>query len=602
MLKKNIHKMLSFLVMASFLFSIGAFLLNPEPIMNNGEDLTSETVLYADFLGMVEEDNVSEVTIDLDSSIFVFKLKDNEEKIYITDNPKKETFKEFLLLNKIKVTDITNSSLNKGIKESKNSVIGGLVSFLVNLLIIVVIFFVIGGFLSKGLFKNRIVQEVDYQKSTKIPDVTFEDVQGCTELKRDIQNIISFLKNPSKYTNMGARMPKGIVLYGPPGTGKTLTAKAIAGTAGVPFFSVSGSDFIEMYVGVGAKRVRELYSQAKKNSPCIVFIDEIDAVGGLRGVNNNSERDQTINALLHELDGFNGSEGIITICATNRLELLDPALIRPGRFDKHVAVPLPEKDDRLAILKIHAKNKKFAEDVDLSEIASMTVGFSGADLEALLNESAFIAVSNSNELITNEDLDRAFFKQVMKGDKKENQSSRDRKELELVAYHEAGHALATKLLTDEEVPKVTIISSTSGAGGVTFRTPRDSHLYSKSYLKNLIKVLYAGRGAEYIFLKNNEDITVGASNDIKQASNLIKEYITTYGLNDNIGMLNLSVFSSGNELNQKIIEEASCMAKELYDETINLLKENKDKLELIATNLFEKETLNNYELDELLSK
>ena len=233
-----------------------------------------------------------------------------------------------------------------------------------------------------------------------------------------MQFIINYLKNPKEYTEMGARMPRGIVLYGSPGTGKTLTAKAIAGTAGVPFFSASGSDFIELYVGVGAKRVRELYEKARKSAPCIVFIDEIDSIGGERGLTSNSERDQTINALLNELDGFNGTEGVITIAATNRLELLDSALTRPGRFDKHIAVPLPEREDRLEILKVHAKNKKLAEDIKLKDIAAMTVGFSGAALESLLNEAAFNAVNAKRQFITKEDIDAAFWKLLMKGTKR----------------------------------------------------------------------------------------------------------------------------------------------------------------------------------------
>jgi cell division protease FtsH len=430
---------------------------------------------------------------------------------------------------------------------------------------------------------------------TERPNVTFNDVSGCKELKKSVQNDIECLKNPKLLQEMGARMPKGMVLYGPPGTGKTLIAKAIAGTAGVPFISASGSDFIEMYVGVGAKRVRDLYAKAREKAPCIVFIDEIDAVGGKRGTPNNNERDQTINALLTELDGFSGSEGILTICATNRLDMLDPALIRPGRFDKQLAVPLPDKSDRLAILKKHASNKKLSEDISLELLSEKTMGFSGADLEGLLNESALIAISLDHKYITKEDVENAFFRIVMKGDKKEN--TRSEFENKLVAYHEAGHALATKLLTDDDVPSVTIIGSTSGAGGVTFRSPQEKVVHSKKYLRNLVKVMYAGRAAEQLLLENDDEITTGASNDIKQATRLIKDYLGTYGMGEN-GMLAMDEFEN---TDRDILKEASKMAKTLYQETVDLLTENSLLLSKIADALIEKESIDGDELDDIIN-
>lgn len=427
------------------------------------------------------------------------------------------------------------------------------------------------------------------------PTVTFDDVSGCDELKAAVQNDIDCLKNPALLKDMGARMPKGMVLYGPPGTGKTLIAKAIAGTAGVPFISASGSDFIEMYVGVGAQRIRSLYKEARAKAPCIVFIDEIDAIGGKRGMAQNSERDQTINALLTELDGFAGSEGILTICATNRLDMLDSALIRPGRFDKQLAVPLPDRAGRFAILTKHARNKRLAEDVDLTRLAEKTVDFSGAELEALLNESALIAISRKSKFITNDDIEEAFFRMLMKGNKRKG--IRNEEENRLVAYHEAGHALATKLLTEDEIASVTIVGSTSGAGGVTIRTPKETVVQSKKYLRNLIKVMYAGRAAEYILLQDDDEITTGASADIEQATNLIKNYIGTYGMGEN-GMLALRAFEN---TDKEILKEAATMANTLYQETIDLLHKNSDKLDAIANELIVNESIEGDMIDAIIS-
>lgn len=429
-----------------------------------------------------------------------------------------------------------------------------------------------------------------------VPKVKFSDVEGVEGLKNDVMRVVDSLKHPEKYTAMGARPTKGIILYGPPGTGKTLLAKAIAGEAGVPFFSAVGSDFVEKYVGVGASRVRDLYKKARKNAPCIVFIDEVDAVAAKRGDENNSEADQTINALLSELDGFTSSSGIVTICATNRLDLLDNAFKRAGRFDLKLAVGLPDKKGRLKILEIHGKNKKFAEEIDLRHIAGKTVGFSGAELESLLNEAALIAVDKQHESIMNEDIDDAFFKIIMQGNKLPREEANEMNKL--VAWHEAGHTLATKLLTDDEVTSVTIVGSTSGAGGVTIRNPKETGLHSKKYLRNLIKVMYAGRAAEEIYLRDTDKITTGASQDIQQATGIIKQYLGLYGMGD-IGMIDLTQF--GHDL-KDIREEASGMAKELYDETVMFLKTNRKKLRALAVALIEKETLNEDEIDKIIKE
>jgi len=425
--------------------------------------------------------------------------------------------------------------------------------------------------------------------------VTFNEVQGIDELKPDLFRLVDSLKHPAKYKKLGARPTKGLILYGPPGTGKTLIAKAISGEAEVPFFSASGSDFVEKYVGVGASRIRDLFSKARKASPCIVFIDELDAIGGNRGETNNSERDQTINALLTELDGFTASEGILTICATNRLDILDAALTRPGRFDLKIAVNLPDKQARYQILKLHSAGKKLAEEVKIDALAKKTNGFSGAELENLLNEAALIAATNDKEWITNVDIEDAFFKIIMNGHKKERVENDEY--ARLVAYHESGHTLATKLLTNDGVPTVTIIQSTSGAGGVTFRAPEDVPLKSKKYLRNLVKVMYAGRAAEEVMLESCEDITTGASEDIKQATEIIKQYIAIFGMGSK-GMIDLTQLTNQFDM----IEEASGMATELYKETLEFLTINRSRLDRLASELLDKETLDEAEIDNLIGE
>lgn len=429
-----------------------------------------------------------------------------------------------------------------------------------------------------------------------VPSVKFSDVEGVEELKSDVFRIVDCLKNPEKYSDIGARIPKGVILYGPPGTGKTLLAKAIAGEAGVPFISVVGSDFVEKYVGVGASRVRDIYKKARRSAPCIVFIDEVDAVAGQRGVGDNTERDQTINALLAELDGFKASDTVVTICATNRLDMLDSAFKRAGRFDLKLAVGLPDKKGRRNILDIHTKNKRLSEEVDLDALANKTTGFSGAELEALMNESALVAVAKGKLVIDNSDIDDAYFKIVMQGNKKKRESISDVNRV--VAWHEAGHTLATKLLTDDTVSSVTIVGSSSGAGGVTFRQPKeDNILHSKKYLESLVKVMYAGRAAEEIYFNDKESITTGASQDIKQATSIIKEYLSLYGMGD-MGMLDLGQFRNDY---QDVISEAVKMSKRLYEETLVLLKNNRDLLENLSNELLMRETLEEREIDAIIN-
>lgn len=442
--------------------------------------------------------------------------------------------------------------------------------------------------------KQESASNEESKESVIIPkNITFDDVQGIDELKPDLYRLVDCLKNPEKYKDMGARMPKGVIFYGPPGTGKTLTAKALAGEAGVPFFSICGSDFVEKYVGVGASRVRALYKSARKSAPCIVFIDEIDAIGGERGESNNGEKDQTINALLAELDGFKSTDNVLTICATNRLDILDPALLRAGRFDLKLAIGLPDKEGREKILKLHAKNKKLDETVDIKELAGKTVGFSGAELENLLNESALIAASSDKKVIDKDSIEDAFFKILLGGNKK------PRKEIDddaiLTAWHEAGHTVVSKLLTKDSVPTVTIIQSTSGTGGVTFRSPDEKNLPSKKYLRNTIKISYGGRAAEELYLGSSDDITTGASADIRSATATIKAYIGSYGMG-NKGLLDIKQLTNQYD----IVEEATELSNKLYNETIDLLREHYDVLKVMAERLLEKETLYESEIDEIM--
>ena len=536
-------------------------------------------VSFAEFMEMAEAKQIKTVEIGLGYAE-KFTFIDNEGNWYKTDNPKSIDFKRELLDYGIQVKEVEQSAW---------------ATIIVSVLQYAML---IGVFL--WMYKRLLPKTDNTDVVKEVPNITFDDVAGATELKNDLKYIIDYLKDSSHYKRIGAKMPKGIVLYGPPGTGKTLTAKAVAGTAGVPFFSVSGSDFIEMYVGLGAKRVRQLFKKAREAAPCIVFIDEIDAVGGSRNAAaSHAEANQTINALLNELDGFNGSEGILVIAATNRLEDLDPALVRPGRFDKQLAVPLPEKDDRRAILSVHAKNKQFADDVNWDEIAATTVGFSGAAIASMLNEAAFIAASQKRDKICMADIDRAIYKLLMKGDQKEDQSSRSKRDLEICAYHESGHVIATKLYTNDRIPKVTIISSTSGAGGVTFRTPEETGLVSKSYLEGIVKMMYAGRAAEQIYFGNTDMITTGASSDIKQATEIIKNYIGVYGMSDEYGLINIAAFNNVNQ--EELIRKAAEIAKTLYEAVYNDISNNKELLDTFAKALLERESLSEAEIETIFN-
>jgi cell division protease FtsH len=442
--------------------------------------------------------------------------------------------------------------------------------------------------------------------------ITFADVAGLDEEKEELSEIVDFLKNPAKFVKLGARIPKGVLLVGPPGTGKTYLSKSVSGEAGVPFFSISGSDFVEMFVGVGASRVRDLFDQAKKNAPCIIFIDEIDAVGRRRGAGlggGNDEREQTLNQLLVEMDGFSGNEGIIIIAATNRPDILDPALMRPGRFDRQVHVGLPDVKAREAILKIHVRKKPLAEDVDLEIVAKRTPGFTPADLENAMNEAALLAARQNQTVITMDIIEEAITKVIAGPEKRSKVISENEKKL--TAYHEAGHAVVAKLSsTKDPVHMITIIPR-GGAGGFTMYLPEEDKSYrSKSDMEEYIVRLLGGRVAEKLAL---DDISTGASNDIERATKIARAMVTTYGMSDELGPMSYGTSEDevflGRDFNKirnysedvaaKIDNEMRRIIDNAYNKTEKLLSENIEKLHSVAQALLEKETISGKEFEVL---
>lgn len=456
--------------------------------------------------------------------------------------------------------------------------------------------------------KSRARMVVDEKKK-----VTFDDVAGADEAKEELQEVVEFLKNPRKFNELGARIPKGVLLYGPPGTGKTLLARAVAGEAGVPFFSISGSDFVEMFVGVGASRVRDLFDQAKKNAPCIVFIDEIDAVGRQRGAGlggGHDEREQTLNQLLVEMDGFSPNEGIIIIAATNRPDILDPALLRPGRFDRQIVVDVPDIKGREEILKVHVRGKPLAPDVDLKVLARRTPGFTGADLANMVNEAALLAARRGKKVITMKEMEDAIERVIAGPEKKSKVISE--KEKKLVAYHEAGHALVSTLIPEADpLHKVSIIPR-GRAGGYTLLLPKEDRYYmTKSHLMNEITILLGGRVAEELVLK---DVSTGAQNDLERATSIARKMVMEYGMSEELGPMTLGHRSDTPFLGRELTrdrnyseEVAYAIDKEVrhiidtaYERAKELLQQNMDKLHLIAKTLMEKETLEAEEFKRLI--
>jgi len=537
---------------------------------------------YPSFLDAVEKGRVSKVTLYEDKGTFDAYLENDPETGYTVPNPMTEDFVEFLLVNNVSVS-------------YKNGNISGIFGILI---VTIVGFGIIYYTRGTGSAKNLITDA--NKKDSEKEKITLDSVAGNVEAKAMVEDVIGFIKNPSQYTSLGARMPKGLLFYGPPGTGKTLLAKAIAGEADVPFYAMSGSDFVQMYVGVGASRIRSLFNKAKKHEKAVIFIDEIDAIGKKRARNSsasNDERDQTLNALLTEMSGFNDNQGIVVIGATNRLDTLDEALLRPGRFDRQIEIGLPDVNSRKRILELHAKNKPMSDDVDLDNLAKSTVGFSGAMLENLLNEAAIIAANEKKSYITYEHIDKAFYT-VLAGAPKTDVSYISERERKITAYHEAGHALATKLLLPENyISKVTIIPSVKGAGGFNLSIPKDAMYQSQRQILANIKILYAGRAAEELIF-GPEEITTGASNDIQKASSLIADYTDKFGMDPEIGLFSTRIFHDIPDA--ELIEKCRTIANSLYKETKQLLSENIQALEKITTELLQKETLNGDDIDNLL--
>lgn len=566
-------KTLPFTIPALIFFAILGY-ANSEP---------PKEVPYKSFQTQVSDGKVESALLDKINGEVLYETKNG--KMYKTSHPEYDDFKKDLLENDVDVKNASSSNL-----------LSNIISIAQLLFFGFLIYFV---WTQLKVMRPQMGGKASGQVLKK-PTVKFSDVAGYAEVKDEVQNLVSFLKEPKKYHERGARMPKGMILYGDPGTGKTLIAKAIAGEAGVPFYSANGSDFIEKFVGVGAQRVRQLFEEAKKNAPCIVFIDEIDAIGAQRGNESNSEATQTINALLTQMDGFSEDSGVLVIATTNRLSILDKALIRPGRFDMQVKVPIPyTAEERLEIINVHAKNKTFAEDVDFMKLAKQWIGFSGADIESIINSAAIISVDSNKAEIDSECFQEAYDRKILKGHfKKDSQKDRDEDVLKLVAYHEAGHAVVGKLIeSGRTVSRVTILASTTGAGGITFFSPNKMGLHTIEEMENDVKISYAGRIAELLLYGNEKLVTTGASGDIEQATHTIREMISTYGMTKEVGMLNLDILGVDKEV---MVRHASELSNRLYAETEQLMRDNWDKLVRVAEALLEKETILEDELDELM--
>ncbi|MFU0823501.1 ATP-dependent metallopeptidase FtsH/Yme1/Tma family protein [Clostridium sp.] len=541
---------------------------------------------YTEFLEDVKHKKVSIVYYTTSPQI---KIKLADGKIYETDNPRSLDFKETMLKNGVKVSEQSYVSPFEVIPYA-----------ILGVSVVAMIFMAI----RSSKVTSRGMRSVDTLDAAAIENTgfTFENVAGNEEAKESVKDIIDFLKNPEKYNAYGARMPKGIILYGEPGTGKTLLAKAVAGEAGVPFYAMSGSDFVQIYVGVGASRIRQLFKKAKSHGKAVVFIDEIDAIGKKRDGSSNGgsdERDQTLNALLTEMSGFNEKEGIIVMAATNRLDMLDPALLRPGRFDRHIEVSLPDIAAREKILNLHLKNKP-VDDIDIREWAQKTSMFSGAKLEHLANEAAILACKDNSKYIKDIHLDKAF-SIVLAGYEKQNRGHIKELDKKITAYHEAGHALiSAKVLPEEKLSKVTIIPTTNGAGGYTLSIPEDKMYQNKNYLLNRIKVLLGGRAAEEIIF-GKEKITTGAYSDLKHSTNLVTNMVTAYGMGKSLGLLTLSEIGDlSSSTKDEIIKECKTLIDKLYEDTKNILLCNKNMLEDITNQLLEKETLYYEDMEKII--
>ncbi len=586
MLKTLLNIIVTILVLA--IAVLAAYFLYQNIKENNSEDTK---LAYTDLVKEIQAGNVEKIEMTTGSPSLKVKMKD-VEKEKKTIIPSVQVFSELV---QQKVLEDNNIQL-----ETKSpSVLSQIPSYLFSLLptiIMVALFIMI--FKMQGLGDKGQVYD-DTERKTKI---TFDDIAGLDEEKEELKEIVEFLKKPKKFTEMGAKIPKGVLLYGKPGTGKTLIAKAIAGEADVPFISMSGSEFIEMFAGLGASRVRKLFEKARKLAPCIVFIDEIDAIGSRRSSNSGaeSENNQTLNQLLVEMDGFSSEETIIVLAATNRPEMLDKALLRPGRFDRQVTVPAPDLPGREAILKIHAKDKKLAENVSLYSIAEDTAGFTGAELANILNEAAIIATKKNHEAITNEDLDEAV-KKVTVGLEKTSRKISD-KDKRLTAYHEAGHAIVSQFLpTQTAVKEVSIIPRGMAGGYTMYKSDEDKYYISKTEMQEKLIALLGGRAAEKLIL---DDISTGASNDLEVATQIARDMITVYGMSDEIGTISFKNSDGqmdyqmfGEDLQDEIGKEVKRLIDTAYRDAQEILKQNVETLHAIAKVLITKEKINEQEFN-----
>lgn len=584
------------LVLAAFNFFVSPLLLSRQVT----------EVDYGTFMSMTEKKNIGRVEVEDSQIIFTDKNNDNIYKTGVMDDP-----------NLTERLYQSGATFSKDIEQTMSPIM----SFLLTFILPMVIFVVLGQYLGRKLLeqaggKNSMAFGMGksnarvYVQSTE--GIHFDDVAGEDEAKENLAEIVDYLHNPKKYTDAGASMPKGLLLVGPPGTGKTMLAKAVAGESGVPFFSISGSEFVEMFVGMGASKVRDLFKQAKEKAPCIVFIDEIDAIGKKRDgqVGGNDEREQTLNQLLTEMDGFEGNNGVIILAATNRPESLDPALTRPGRFDRRVPVELPDLKGREAILKVHAKKIKPADDVDFHTIARMASGASGAELANIVNEAALRAVRQGRTIVHEADLEESV-EVVIAGYQKENAVLSDQ-EKKVVAYHEIGHALVAALQSHSApVQKITIIPRTSGALGYTMQVEQgDKYLMTKEEIENKIATFTGGRAAEEVVFNQ---ITTGASNDIEQATKLARAMITRYGMSDEFDMVALETVTNqylggdaslacSADTQKEIDRQVTELVKKQHQKAKKLLLDNRDKLDELSNYLYEKETITGEEFMEILNR
>ncbi len=573
--------------------------------LTSNRDTRVSELTYPQFYSKVEQGQVKTAELEVDNNIYRIKGQLNDKTAYTSTAPKEGDIIKLLTDKKVdfNVVPVPPTPWWMSLLTTLFPIII-LIAFLI---------FIMNQTQGGG---NRVMQfgkSKARMMSGEEVNITFKDVAGAEEAKEEMEEVVEFLKNPGKFIQIGAKIPKGVLLFGAPGTGKTLMAKAVAGEAGVPFFSISGSDFVEMFVGVGAARVRDLFEQAKKNSPCIVFIDEIDAVGRQRGAGlggGHDEREQTLNQLLVEMDGFSTNEGIIVMAATNRPDILDPALLRPGRFDRHILIDRPDVKGREAILNVHIKGKPMAEDVNMEVLAKRTPGFTGADLANMVNEAALLAARRGNETIGMEELEESIERVIAGPEKKSRVISE--KEKKLVAYHEGGHAIVSYFLPNtDKLHKISIIPR-GRAGGYTLLLPEEDRNYiTRSYLLDEITTLLGGRVAEALILN---DISTGAQNDLERASSIVRKMITEYGMSEELGPITFGHKSEevflGRDISRDrnysdaiayaIDKEASAYIESSYQKAEDILNENMDKLHEVAARLMEQETMEAEEFEEIM--